>query len=359
MNDDPTVARDGCTKPRRRATLRRFLAGAMFGAATVLASIPMGSSNLAHAQSPTTTLYAILDIGTSGSIVHQVVSIDLSDPANIAYVPLGTIAGLASRYFVGATFDPSSSRIFAALSASSSNTSVDNLDLYSVTFPDLATVTPFALVNTVFVNLNPQATYDPGAGLFYYAVNNDPAGYDYSVNTIASTGVVTVTGIDVSNLQNSGNGLQFFNGHLYATIRSGNAFDAYWAAVSGNATGAITSPITPQPPGQLWSVFDATGVLWGTTQIDASSPPGLALYRLQPTSAGLPASSPFASQAVGDLPTTFQGNAIANVTLFAVTSQAPPEVRIDRPVPATSPWGLAGTMALLGAAAAFTLRRRR
>ena len=130
-----------------------------------------------------TSLYAILDIGNVGSIVHQVVSIDYSDPNNITYTPFGTIAGFTDKYFVSATLDPLLSKIFFALSDSDSNTSVENIYLYSVTFPDLLTITPFCVSNTVYINLNPQVTYNVQNNLFYYAINNDPFGYDYKVNT--------------------------------------------------------------------------------------------------------------------------------------------------------------------------------
>jgi hypothetical protein len=308
----------------------------------------------------TTQLYAILDIGTVGSIVHQVVSIDISDPDNIVYVPFGTIAGFADKYFVSATFDAVASRIFFALSDFDSNTSVDNIYLYSVTFPDLSTVTPFCLTNTVYVNLNPQVTYNTSNGLFYYAINNDPSGYDYAVNTINTSGTIVATSINTSDLQNSSNGLQIFNDHIYATYRPGNSFTAYYAGLNDNTTGSTSSPITPQPPGQLWSVFDLNGVLWGTTQYGGSSPAGYSLYRLLCTTAGLPAASPFASEFVGDMPTTFGNDLIVNATLFAFTlAQAPTPNQVVRPVPTTSPWGLAGMVAMMGAAAAFMRRRMR
>jgi len=274
-----------------------------------------------------------LDIGTVGSIVHQVVSIDISNPSNITYVPIGTIAGFTDKFFVSATFDPVSSKIFFALSNSDSNTSVDNIYLYSVTFPDLLTVTPFAVSNTVFVHLNPQVTYNTANGLFYYAINNDPLGYDYAVNTIDTSGTIVVTSINDSNLQNSSNGLQIFNDHIYATIRPGNSFTVYYAGISDNTTGSISSPITPQPPGQIWSVFDLNGVLWGTTQLTGSSPPSYSLYKLQPTTAGLPAADPFTSEFVGDMPTTFGTNLIANATLFTQTVSAPAPNQVNVPVP--------------------------
>ena len=264
----------------------------------------------------TSILYAILDIGTPGSIVHNVVLINYSDPNNISYVPFGTIAGFADKYFVSATLDPVSGKIFVALSDSDSTTSVTDVYLYSVTFPDLLTVTPFSVNNTVYINLNPQVTYDVANDLFYYAVNNDPLGYDYTVNTIDSSGNVTVTSINTSNIQNSGNGLQIFNNFIYATYRPGNSFTVDFAGINDNTTGSITSPITPQPPGQLWSVFDSSGVLWGTTQFAASSLPSYSLYKLQCTTSGLPASSPFPSELVGTMPTTFETNFIANITLF-------------------------------------------
>ena len=344
-------------EPGRRAAVRKILLGPMIYAAPALASFSMDSVGVVA--SSVTKLYAILDIGTVGSIVHNVVSIDTSDPNNIGYVPFGTIAGFADKYFVSATLDPALGKLFFALSDSNSNTSVDNIYLYSVTFPDLLTITPFCVSNTVYVNLNPQATYSLANGLFYYAINNDPQGYDYKVNTINGSGNIVVTGINTSELQNSSNGLQIFNDHIYATYRPGNSFTVYHAGISDNTTGSISSPITPQPPGQIWSVFDLNGVLWGTTQYDGSSPPGYSLYELQATTAGLPASSPFASELVGNMPTTFESNLIANMTLFASATQAPTENPVSRPVPATNTWGLAGMVAVMGAAAAFMLRRMR
>jgi len=121
----------------------------------------------------------------------------------------------------------------------------------------------------------------------------------------------------------------------------------------------MSSPITPQPPGQLWSVFDLNGVLWGTTQYSGSSPPGYSLYRLQPTTAGLPAASPFTSALVGEMPTTFQDNLIANAALFARAVPAQIPNQVDRPIPTTNTWGLAGMVAMMGAAAAFMRRRMR
>jgi hypothetical protein len=336
-------------EPGRRAALRKILLG------TMAASLSMGSERALAAVS--NRMYAILDIDSAGTITHQVVLVDTSDPANISYVPLGTIAGFADRYFVSATFDPVSSKVFFALSNSDSNTSADNVYLYSVTFPDLLTVVPFALVNTVYVNLNPQVTYNTANGLFYYAINNDPSGYDYNVNTIDGSGTIVATSINVSDIQNSGNGLQIFNNYIYATIRPGNSFTTYHAGISDNSTGSITSPITPQPPGQIWSVFDSQGVLWGTTQYSASSPPSYSLYRLQVTSGGLPASSPFLSELVGEMPTTFGNDLIANMTLFIVAVQVPDAINV--PVPTTSAWGLAGMVAMMGAAAAFMRRRMR
>jgi hypothetical protein len=284
-------------------------------------------STLSPTPTPTPTvnpnLYAILDTGTVGSIVHNVVSINYSVPNNISYVPFGTIAGFPDKYFVSATLDPILSKIFFALSDSSSSTSVNNIYLYSVTFPDLLTITPFCISNTVFINLNPQVTYNVTNNLFYYAINNDPLGYDYGVNTIDSNGNIVVTNINTSNLQNSANGLQIFNNYIYATLRPGNSFTVYYASLNNNTTGSITSPITPQPPGQIWSVFDFNGVLWGTTQIDASSPPSYSLYKLECTTDGAPASSPFLSALIGNMPTTFDGNTIANLTLFTPATQTP------------------------------------
>ena len=357
MSDEPKIDEVlERVEPGRRAAMRKILLGAMIYAPPVVASLSM--DNLRGAAAATTQLYAILDIGTAGSIVHQVVSIDISDPNNISYVPFGTIAGFADKYFVSATFDPVSSKLFFALSDSDSNTSVNNIYLYSVTFPDLSTITPFCISNTVYVNLNPQATYNPANGLFYYAINNDPLGYDYAVNTIDGSGNIVVTGINVSNLQNSSNGLQIFGNEIYATYRPGNSFTVYFAGISDNTTGSISSPITPQPPGQIWSVFDSNGVLWGTTQYDGSSPPSYSLYQLQCTTSGLPASDPFTSALVGDMPTTFANDLIANMTLFARTAQAPTQNQV-RPIPATNAWGVAGMVAMMGAAAASILRRMR
>jgi hypothetical protein len=261
-------------------------------------------------------LYAILDIGDVGSIVHQVVLIDISDPNNITYIPFGTIAGFPDKYFVSATLDPLTNKLFFALSDSDSNTSVINIYLYTVTFPDLLIITPFCVINTIYINLNPQVTYNVANGLFYYAVNNDPLGYDYSVNTVDSSGNIIVTSINTTELQNSSNGLAIFNNYIYATYRPGNSFTVYYADISSNITGSITSPITPQPPGQIWSVFDLNGVLWGTTEYSGSSPPSYSLYKLQCTTAGIPATDPFPSEFVGDMPTTFGDNLITNMTLF-------------------------------------------
>ena len=133
---------------------------------------------------------------------------------------------------------------------------------------------------------------------------------------IDSSGNIVVTTINTSNIQNSSNGLQIFENYIYATYRPGNSFTVYYAGLTTNTTGSITSPITPQPPGQIWSVFDLNGVLWGTTQLSGSSPPGYSLYKLQPTTGGLPASDPFPSELVGDMPTTFGNDLIANLTLF-------------------------------------------
>ncbi len=344
-------------EPGRRTALRKILLGTMIYASPAVASSPV--DGLGGVKATTTTLYAVLDIGPVGSIVHQVVAIDISDPNNIGYVPLGTVSGFADKYFVSAALDPVSSKLFFALSDSDSNTSVNNVYLYGVTFPDLSTATPFCASNTAYVNLNPQIAYSTANGLFYYAINNDPTGYDYSINTIDSGGNIVVTSINTSNLQNSGNGLQIFKDHIYATYRPGSSFTVYHAGITDNSTGSISSPITPQPPGQLWSVFDLNGVLWGTTQYDGSSPPGYALYRLQCTAAGLPASSPFTSEFVGDMPTTFENDLIANMTLFAPQAQTQTPKRVALPVPATSPWGLAGMVAMVGAAAAFIRRRVR
>jgi hypothetical protein len=186
----------------------------------------------------------------------------------------------------------------------------------------------------------------------------DPLGLIIKSITIDS-GTIVVTSINASNLQNSSNGLQIFNDHIYATIRPGNSFTVYHAGISDNATGSISSAITPQLPGQIWSVFDLNGVQWGTTQYDGSSPPSYSLYKLQSTTAGLPASSPFISELVGNMPTTFENDLIANMALFARTAQAPTQNQVDRPIPTTNTWGLAGMIAMMGAAAAFMRRRMR
>jgi hypothetical protein len=263
-----------------------------------------------------TNLYAILDTGTVGSIIHNVVSIDISNPNNITYLLFGTIAGFSDKYLISATLDPISSKIFFVLSDSDSNTSVENIYLYSVTFPDLLTVTPFCINNTVYVNINPQITYNVTDNLFYYAINNDPLGYDYKVNTIDSDGNIVVTNINTTNVQNSTNGLQIFKDYIYATYRPGNSFSVYYAGINNNTTGSITSPITPQPRGQLFSTFDLNGVLFGVTQYNSSSPPGYSMYRLVCVVNDLPASDPFISELVGDMPDTFDSNFIVNMTLF-------------------------------------------
>ena len=58
----------------------------------------------------------------------------------------------------------------------------------------------------------------------------------------------------------------------------------------------------------------------GTTQYSGSSPPNYSLYRLQCTTNGLPASDPFQSELIGNMPTTFENNFIANMTLFTPTA---------------------------------------
>lgn len=265
-------------------------------------------------------IYCILDTGTIGSIVHNVVSIDISDPNNISYTSVGTIQGFPDKYFINAVLNPILGKLFFALSDSSSNTSVNDIYLYSVTFPDLLTIAPFCVNNTVYINLNPQVTYNVANNLFYYAINLDPMGYDYKVNTIDSNGNINVTNINTSTIQNSGNGLQIFGNYIYAPLRPGNSFDVYYAGIGINTAGSITSLITPQPPGQIWSAFDLNGDLWGVTQTDASSPPSCALYRLQCTTGGLPASNPFLSEHVGDMPITFNSESIVNMALFTPTA---------------------------------------
>jgi hypothetical protein len=365
MRNDPKLdAVLSRMKPARRDAMRRILVGAAYTAPAV-ASFSMSSLDAvaqARCQNQTALpggLFAILDIGTVGSIVHQVVSIDSSDPNNINYVPFGTLSGFADKYVVSATVDPNANKLFFALSDSDSNTSVDNVYLYGVTFPDLLTATPFCASNTVYVNLNPQITYSIANGSFYYAMNSDPLGYDYKVNTINSSGNIAVTSINTSNLQNSSNGLQIFNNHIYATIRPGNSFTVFYAGINDNATGSTSSPITPQPPGQIWSAFDLNGVLWGTTQYGASSPPSYSLYKLQCTTAGLPASSPFTSALVGNMPTTFAGGSIANITPFAPAACVQDPPKAVYPVPAGNPGTLAAMGAIVATAGAFLLRRRR
>lgn len=263
-----------------------------------------------------TSLYAVLDTVSNDSIVHNVVSINISDPDNISYVFFGTIAGFEDKYFVSTTLDPVQSKLFFALSDSNSNTSVENIYLYAVSFPDLLNVTPFCATNTVYINLNPQVTYNVADNLFYYAINNDPNGYDYTVNTIDSDGTITVTSINTSNIQNANNGIPIFNNYMYSTYRPGNSFTVYYASMSDNTTGTISGLIFPQPPGQIWSVFDLNGVLWGTTEYSASSPPSYSLYKLQCTQNGLPAPDQFPVEFIGDMSTTFEDNLISNITLF-------------------------------------------
>src|SRR6185369_59194 len=118
----------------------------------------------------------------------------------------------------------------------------------------------------------------------------------------------------------SSNGLQIFNNYIYASYRPGNSFTVYYAGINNLTTGSISSPITPQPPGQIWSVFDLNGVLWGTTQYNGSSPPSYSLYQLQCTTDGFPASDPFQSEFVGNMPTSFEENLIVNMTLFTPTA---------------------------------------
>ncbi len=98
-------------EPGRRAAVRKILT--LIYAGPVVAALPMDSlASVAN----TTKLYAVLDIGTVGSITHQVVSIDISDPTNIRYVAFGTISRFADKYFVSATLDPILSKIFFAFS---------------------------------------------------------------------------------------------------------------------------------------------------------------------------------------------------------------------------------------------------
>lgn len=66
--------------------------------------------------------------------------------------------------------------------------------------------------------------------------------------------------------------------------------------------------------------------MWGTTQYRASSPPSYSLYRLRCTDGALPVASPFPSELIGEMPSTFESNPIANVTLF--TAALPPSDRI-------------------------------
>jgi hypothetical protein len=268
-----------------------------------------------------TSLYAVLDVGTSGNVIHQVVSINISDPNNITYVPFGIIPGFADKYVVSATFDPTLNKIFFALSDGDLNTAVDNMYLYSVSYPDLSVITPFCTPNTVYINLNPQVTYNVSNNLFYYAINHLGSGYDYTVNTIDSSGNITVTNINVSNIQISPSGVPIFNNYIYAPFRINNSFSVYYASITDNTTGSISGPIFPEPPGQIWSVFDLNGVLWGTTELDGSSPPSYALYQLKPTQNGLPLTDPpLPISLVGNMPMTFEGNSILNITLFIITA---------------------------------------
>lgn len=124
----------------------------------------------------------------------------------------------------------------------------------------------------------------------------------------------------MSNVQNSGNGLQIFNNYVYATYRPGNSFIVYYADIGSNTTGSITSPITPQPAGQIWSTFDLFGILWGVTEYSGSSPPSYELYKLQCTINELPATDPFTSELIGNMSTTFGENLITNMTLFTPTA---------------------------------------
>ena len=122
-------------------------------------------------------LCTVIDVNDSGSIIHQVISIDKSDPLNIKYTLIGTIKGYPDKYFVCAVLDLELNKLFFALSSSSYNSYVDNVDLYSVTYPDLLTITPFCQNNTVDIFFNPQITYNPANKLFYYSKNYDPNGF--------------------------------------------------------------------------------------------------------------------------------------------------------------------------------------
>ena len=110
-------------------------------------------------------------------MIHQVVSIDISDPNNISYVPFGTISRICRQIFVSATFDPASSRIFFALERFGFEYEpLKIFYLYSVTFPDLTTITPFLFKQySLYKSESLKSPMIPN-GLFYYAINNDPLG---------------------------------------------------------------------------------------------------------------------------------------------------------------------------------------
>src|SRR3954471_17573808 len=97
----------------RRGAVRKILLGTVAYAVPAAVSFSMDSLGGAAEAHPARSdiprsvadLYAILDVVTAGSILHHVVSIDISEPNNISYLPIGSIAGFADKYFVSATLD--------------------------------------------------------------------------------------------------------------------------------------------------------------------------------------------------------------------------------------------------------------
>lgn len=271
-----------------------------------------------------TSLYAILDTGTPGSLVHYVVSINFSDPNNIRYVPFGIIKGLPDKYFTSAVFDPASGKIFCVLSDSITYSLTENIYLYSVSFPDLSLIVPFCVNNTFLVNINPQGTYNPTDKLFYYAINAAPGAFDYKIVTVDRNRTIVTTDINVNDIEQSNYGVQIYGNYIYASIRISNSFSVYYANIHDNSiAGAIESPIFPQPRGNINCTFDQNGVLWGNTQYAGSDPHGYSLYRLDCTQNGLPAPDSFPVELIGDMSLTFNNNSITNMTIFI----APPRVQ--------------------------------
>jgi hypothetical protein len=71
MSDEQRI--DDVLEPGRLDAIRKILFGTMFYAAPVVASFSIDRlGSVAKAKALTTNLYAILDIGTVGSITHQV-----------------------------------------------------------------------------------------------------------------------------------------------------------------------------------------------------------------------------------------------------------------------------------------------